>query len=62
MAISKHCGIKIKGIVNVIPALTEDNLQLPIIDEKDRQMSNNTSRTNFPHKFSRSEKEQNLTR
>ena len=37
MAISKHCGIKIKGIVNVIPALTEDNLQLPIIDEKERQ-------------------------
>lgn len=37
MAISKHCGIKIKGIVNVIPAHIEDNLQLPIIDEKERQ-------------------------
>jgi 3-oxoacyl-[acyl-carrier-protein] synthase-3 len=37
MAITKHCGIKIKGIVNVIPALTEDNLQLPIIEENERQ-------------------------
>ena len=39
MAISKHCGIKIKGIVNVIPALTEDNLQLQIINEKEKFLS-----------------------
>ena len=37
MAITKHRGIKIQGIVNVIPELSEDNLKLTIIDENERQ-------------------------
>ncbi len=36
MAITRHRGIKISGIVNVIPELSEDNLQLTIINEEER--------------------------
>jgi 3-oxoacyl-[acyl-carrier-protein] synthase-3 len=36
MALTKHRGVKIKGIVNVIPELTEDNLQLTIINKEER--------------------------
>jgi 3-oxoacyl-[acyl-carrier-protein] synthase-3 len=37
MAITKHHGIKIQGIVNVIPEQLEDNLHLTLLEESDRQ-------------------------
>lgn len=37
MAITRHRGLKIQGIVNVIPEQLEDNLNLTLIEESDRQ-------------------------